>query len=201
VALKFVAAAASFGAFWCGCRPCAQHAKPLHWTRRAEEEHTVRRISVATNRPDCLIVRVGRDVSKLLAWSGVMAGFVALLAFVERDAPFGMMLTLTDMVLMPMVGVALSRFARTTERSLVRSNGRLLLDGEPLELARVELRVLKMPLTRVPTGYALSLWVMTASGPEDVPIGNSRTLLEASALSGQLEDFVARANVKQHRHA
>jgi hypothetical protein len=161
----------------------------------------VRRISVATNRPDYLLVRVGRDVSKLLAWSGVMAGLIALLALVERDAPFGMMLTLTDMVLMPMVGVALSRFARTTERSLVRSNGRLLLDGEPLELARVELRVLKMLITRVPTGYALSLWVMTASGPEDVPIGNSRTLLEASALSGQLEDFVARANVKQHRHA
>jgi hypothetical protein len=68
-------------------------------------------------------------------------------------------------------------------------------------MARVELRVVKMPVTRVPTGYALSLWVMTATGPEDVPIGHSRTLLEASTLSGQLEDFVARANVKQHRHA
>ena len=63
------------------------------------------------------------------------------------------------------------------------------------------MRVVKMPITRVPTGYALSLWVMTAAGPEDVPIGNSRTLIEASALSGQLEDFVQRANVKQHRLA
>ena len=56
-------------------------------------------------------------------------------------------------------------------------------------------------ITRVPTGYALSLWVMTASGPEDVPIGRFATLIEASNLSGQLEDFVQRANVKQHRHA
>jgi hypothetical protein len=54
-----------------------------------------------------------------------------------------------------------------------------------------------MPITRVPTGYALSLWVMTASGPEDVPIGHSGTLIEASMLSGQLEEFVQRANIKQ----
>jgi hypothetical protein len=42
---------------------------------------------------------------------------------------------------------------------------------------------------------------MTASGPEDVPIGRFATLLEATATSGALEDFVQRANVKQHRHA
>ena len=86
------------------------------------------------------------------------------------------------------------RSARGAERTLVRTNGRLLLDGEPLDMARVELRVLKWPLTSVPNGYALSLWVMTASGPEDVPIGQFPTMLEATALSGTLEEFVQRAN-------
>ena len=113
----------------------------------------------------------------------------------------GLVTLLLYSALLPVISVALLRMARTQERTLVRANNRLLLDGEPLEMARVELRVIKMPITRVPTGYALSLWVMTASGPEDVPIGRFATLLEASALSGQLEDFVQRANVKQHRHA
>jgi hypothetical protein len=160
----------------------------------------VRRISVTTNRPDYLLVQIGRDRTGLALWSAVFAGLVAVLALIDRDAPPGLMLTLIDMLVMPLVALALYRFGRTSERTLVRANSRLLLDGEPLELARVELRVLKMPITRVPTGYALSLWVMTASGPEDVPLGHSRTLLEASTLSGQLEDFVQRANVKQHRH-
>jgi hypothetical protein len=92
------------------------------------------------------------------------------------------------------------RLGKAEERTLVRANNRLLLDGEPLDMARVELRVMKMMITGVPTGYALSLWVMTASGPEDVPIGRFATLLEATATSGALEDFVQRANVKQHRH-
>lgn len=155
----------------------------------------VRRINL-TSRPDCLIVRVGRDWAALGLWGLVTALVVAGLVLVERSEPLGLTALLLATAVLPMLGVAMSRFARRSERTLVRTNGRLLLDGEPLELARVELRVLKFPVTRVPTGYGLSLWVMTATGPEDVPIGHSRTLLEASMLSGQLEDFVQRANLK-----
>jgi hypothetical protein len=160
----------------------------------------MRRISVSSSRSDCLVVRVGRDFGRLAA-GGVpfIAVWVALLLSRSDTPPFSVALGFAFFVLPPW-GVMLFRFARATERTLVRAQGRLLLDGEPLDMARVELRVVKMPITRRPRGYALSLWVMTASGPEDVPIGHSRTLLEASSLSGQLEEFVQRANIKQHRH-
>lgn len=101
------------------------------------------------------------------------------------------------LVMVPVLGVVLVRALRAHRRNLVRSNGRLLLDQEPLELARVELRMIDMPVTKVPTGYALSLWVLTSAGPEDLPLGRYRTLLEAAKVSGTLEDFVQRANVKQ----
>lgn len=148
-----------------------------------------------------MVVHIGRDRSRLVLGASTVLVLSVLTALLDLSTGQGLLALFIDAVVFPLVGVGLVRWARTQERTLVRANSRLLLDGEPLELARVELRVLKMPITRVPTGYALSLWVMTASGPEDVPIGRSATLLEASALSGQLEDFVSRANVKQHRHA
>lgn len=161
----------------------------------------MRRISVTQTRPDYMVVHVGRDRSRLVLWGLTLVVLSGMLAVMDLSAGAGLFTLCLDLALFPVIAVALVRLARTQERTLVRANTRLLLDGEPLEMARVELRVLKMPITRVPTGYALSLWVMTASGPEDVPIGRFATLLEASALSGQLEDFVQRANVKQHRHA
>lgn len=147
-----------------------------------------------------MVVQVGRDRARLLLWSSTLLVLAGLLPFLDLSSGQGLVTLFLDAIIFPLIVVGLVRWAKKQERTLVRANGRLLLDGEPLELARVELRVIKMPITRVPTGYALSLWVMTASGPEDVPIGRSATLLEASALSGQLEDFVQRANVKQHRH-
>jgi hypothetical protein len=161
----------------------------------------VRRISVTQSRPDYMVIHVGRDRARLVLWSITFLVLAALLPLTDLSTAGGAFVLITDLVLLPVIAVALVRLGRTQERTLVRANGRLLLDGEPLEMARVELRVIKMPITRVPTGYALSVWVMTASGPEDVPIGRFATLIEASALSGQLEDFVQRANVKQHRHA
>lgn len=161
----------------------------------------MRRISVTQSRPDYMVIHVGRDRSRLVLWGLTLFALVGMLAFVDISSAGGAFVLIADMVLFPLIAVGLIRLARRQERTLVRANSRLLLDGEPLEMARVELRVIKMPITRVPTGYLLSVWVMTASGPEDVPIGRFATLLEASALSGQLEDFVQRANVKQHRHA
>ena len=161
----------------------------------------MRRISVTQSRPDYMVVHVGRDRARLIVWGVTLLALAGMLALVDLSTPGGAFVLFVDMVIFPLIAVALMRFAKTQERTLVRANSRLLLDGEPLEMARVELRVIKMPITRVPTGYMLTVWVMTASGPEDVPIGRFATLLEASALSGQLEDFVQRANVKQHRHA
>lgn len=161
----------------------------------------MRRISVTQSRPDYMVVHVGRDRARLVIWGTTLLALVGMLAAIDLSTAGGQFTLIADLVIFPILAVALMRLAKTKERTLVRATSRLLLDGEPLEMARVELRVLKMPITRVPTGYALSLWVMTASGPEDVPIGRFSTLIDASNLSGQLEDFVQRANVKQHRHA
>jgi hypothetical protein len=161
----------------------------------------VRRISVTQSRPDYMVVHVGRDRARLVLWSVAFAVLSGVMAFVDLATPGGGFVLFAEGLLLPGIAVALVRFARAKDRTLVRANNRLLLDGDPLDMARVELRVIKMPITRVPTGYALSLWVMTAVGPEDVPIGRFATLIEASGVSGHLEDFVQRANVKQHRHA
>ncbi|HEY1088350.1 MAG TPA: hypothetical protein VGE37_11665 [Archangium sp.] len=149
-----------------------------------------------------MVVKVGRDRQRLILWSVVSAVLLASLLVIDLTSGAGIVTVILYSALLPTIAVGLVRWARKQERTLVRANGRLLLDGEPIEMARVELRVIKMPITKVPTGYSLSLWVMTATGPEDVPIGRSATLLEASMLSGQLEEFVQRANAKQHhRHA
>ena len=149
-----------------------------------------------------MVVKVGRDRQRLILWSVVSAVLLASLLVIDLTSGAGIVTMILYSALLPTIAVGIVRWARKQERTLVRANGRLLLDGEPIEMARVELRVIKMPITKVPTGYSLSLWVMTATGPEDVPIGRSATLLEASMLSGQLEEFVQRANAKQHhRHA
>lgn len=161
----------------------------------------MRRITLNQSRPDCLEVHIGADRQGMVVWGLTFAAAVALLVLADLATGLGLLLLLVSFLGLPPLALRVLRLARAQVRSLVRTNGRLLLDGEPLELGRVELRVLKMPITNVPTGYALSLWVMTAAGPEDLPIGRFGTLLEASALSGQLEEFVQRANLKQHRHA
>lgn len=161
----------------------------------------MRRIRVNQTRPEALVLHVGADWQGLALWGSATLACAGLLAVADLSTGVGFLLLLLESLALPALVIRTLRMGQRRERSLVRTNGRLLLDGEPLDLARVELRVLKMPITNVPTGYALSLWVMTAAGPEDIPIGRSRTLLEASALSGQLEDFVQRANLKQHRHA
>jgi hypothetical protein len=160
----------------------------------------MRRVQLDQSRNDCVSIVVGRDWRRsgllllaLLAVTGLMllperGSWASVLAFV-----LGSLTCIT-------VAALLARAMRVRAHTLVRSSGRLLLDGDPLELARVELRVTQLPLVKVPTGYALSLWVMTLVGPDEVPLGRYRTLLEASLVSGALEDFVQRANVRQPRH-
>lgn len=155
----------------------------------------MRRATVTQNRNDCVVVRIGADRSRVALWTSVLVAFALLGVLPDFGSGFAILWLTTAAFVVPTLVVLIARNLRRSERSLVRgTNNRLLLDGEPLDMARVELRVLKWPFTSVPNGYALSLWVMTASGPEDVPIGQFPTMLEATALSGTLEEFVQRAN-------
>ncbi len=158
------------------------------------------KVRLSQPRSDCLIVERGRAWTRLFLTVGAITLLVGCLALVDLATGPGLMLLVLFGPVMGALAVVALRAGRKATWTLVRSQGRLLVDGEPLELARVELRVQQMPLTRVPTGYTLSLWMMTASGPIDVPLGAYKTLIEASSISGLVEDFVQRANVKQPGH-
>ncbi len=155
----------------------------------------MRRVSLSQPHADCVVIRVRADraaVAVCLAALSVVGGLHFLMG-----AP--LWLLALDAVVLPVIAVRLRRVAAPKEHSLVRAKGRLLLDGEPLELARVELRVHRWPWLNQPRGYSLSLWVMTATGPVDVPVGHFDSMVGATARSGLLEDFVQRARPAQQR--
>ncbi|MDX2012164.1 MAG: hypothetical protein SFW67_18360 [Myxococcaceae bacterium] len=157
-------------------------------------------VRLSQPRSDCLVVERGRRWRRFaLAAAGVLAGGVTV-GLLPLETGGGLVALVSLAPLMAVLSVVMARAVRPATWTLVRTQGRLLIDGEPLEMARVELRVDQMPVTKVPTGYTLSLWVMTASGPVDIPLGAYRTLIDASLVSGTVEDFVQRANVKQPGH-
>lgn len=158
------------------------------------------KVRLTQPRSDCLVVERGRAWSRFgLAALGVLI-VSTLLGLINLSAAPGLLLLALATPVLPLLALVMVRAARIATWTLVRAQGRLLVDGEPLELARVELRVAQMPITRVPTGYTLSLWMMTTAGPIDIPLGTYRTLIDASNVSGTVEDFVQRANVKQPGH-
>lgn len=158
------------------------------------------KVRLTQPRSDCLVVERGRAWGRF-GFAGLGVGVLsAMLGLVDLSSGPGLTLLVLVAPLLAVFAVVMVRAARVETWTLVRAQGRLLVDGEPLELARVELRVAQMPVTRVPTGYTLSLWMMTSAGPIDIPLGTWRTLIEASNISGTVEDFVQRANVRQPGH-
>jgi hypothetical protein len=160
----------------------------------------MRRIRLDLSRNDCVTISVGRDLRRAGVATLGLAAVTGLMLVPERGSWAAMAAFALGSLTSLAIALLLGRALRTRTHTLVRSNGRLLLNGDPLEMARVELRVTQLPVMKVPTGYDLSLWVMTLVGPDEVPLGSYRTLLEASHVSGVLEDFVQRANVRQPRH-
>jgi hypothetical protein len=161
----------------------------------------MRRVRLTHPRPDCVLVDVGRDWRQAAGIAAGLTVVVALMLSPEAGTFAGILALVLGALTCVPLGVLLARALTTREHLLVRSTGRLLLDGDPLEMARVELRVTQWPLINRPTGYALSLWVMTLVGPDEVPLGQFATMLEAATLSGELEDFIGKANARQQpRH-
>jgi hypothetical protein len=124
-----------------------------------------------------------------VAWCGVLVWVSA--------TPTILVLASAGVMVLPLVLVRAFRSARARRNVLVRAPGRLLLDGEPLEVARVELRVLRHWLFRTPRGYGLSLWALVGRGePVDVELGRFVSMLDASLVSGQMEEFLERARAR-----
>ena len=113
----------------------------------------VRRIHLHQTRGDCVTIDVRADLERMAAWAAALVVMASLNVWL--GAP--LWLLALDAVVLPVIVIGLRRAATRRHRTLVRAQGRLLLDGEPLEMARVELRVRNWPLTKVPRGYSLSL--------------------------------------------
>jgi hypothetical protein len=159
------------------------------------------RLHLSQPRPDCIVLERAPDLRRAALWG--LPTVLYWLGFrpLELGSPATLAWVVVGVVLLPVATLRALAALRRGQHTLVRAAGRLSLDGEPLELARVELRVLKRPITRVPTGYQLSLWVMTSAGPQDLELGRYRTLIEASRVSGTLEEFVQRASSRQQKLA
>ena len=148
----------------------------------------------------CLVLEIRAQVFRAALWASPAvfywfgfqmwgAGKIATLLWV-----------LVGVVLLPVTTIKALRLLTPRKHTLVRVYGRLLLDGEPLEMTRLELRVRQIPILNIPLGYRLSFWVMTASGPLDIPLGHYRTLVSASQASGWLEEFINRTENRLHKH-
>lgn len=154
-------------------------------------------VSISQTRSDCLEIEVGRRWARA-GWALALALSWALLYLVAPlTAGWALALLVLGVGVESAAAVLLARALKTHHFVLSRTPGRLMLDGEPLELARVELRLLHWPVVRRPRGYALSLWMLTSAGPLDLPLGSFKTMVQAAGLSGELEEFLQLAGVRQ----
>ncbi len=77
---------------------------------------------------------------------------------------------------------------------LERRDGLLLLNGEPLELARVETRVVRT-VRFWRKAWVVSVWALAVEGHTlEVELGRCATLVDASGLSGRAEAFLVEAS-------
>ena len=78
-----------------------------------------------------------------LAW-------VALLLWRGPESRDGQALWVTGLFVVPWLSLRVWRGMRRQRRVLVRGAGRLLLDGQPLDVARIETRLVRHALWRTP---------------------------------------------------
>lgn len=96
---------------------------------------------------------------------------------------------------LPVLWVFALRRARSQRVRLRREGQRVFCNGEELEVARIENRVV-LSLLKVPRAYALSLWGLTIEGRAlEVSLGELPDLFAASKMAGALEDFLAQTTV------
>ena len=158
----------------------------------------MRAVRLTQSRADCLVIDEGRDWRRAALIAGAaLAWMLVAMVVLEPESGESVFFSLTGLGVLPVAAVFGRRALRRRTLSLVRTPGRLLLNGDPLELARIELRVTQMPFLKTPSGYALTLWVMTAVGPEDILLGHFESVFDASRVGGNLEEFIGRATRQQ----
>lgn len=157
----------------------------------------VRRIS-----PDALDVRSKPAVGRAFGAVLIFATWLSLLVWRGETSRDGVALWVTGAVLLPWVGLRIFRALQRERHVLVRGSGRLLLDGQPLDVARVETRLVRYPLLQIPAGYAVSLWGMEVDGRAvELQLSRHATLMAASAAAGELEEFLEVARAERPERA
>ena len=129
---------------------------------------------------------------KLLAAVGVYSVLAAVNFFTANDGLHLAIAVLTSLPL-PLLWVLALRGARSRKVRLRREGARVFCNGEELEVARIENRVV-FSLLKVPRAYALSIWGLTIEGRAlEVSLGELPDLFAASKMAGTVEDFLAQS--------
>ena len=146
---------------------------------------------------EVLTVRRRRSPRSAIAPAAAILVWVGLVVFIGPTTLYGMILLGAGAGCLPWLLPKLSAALRNFEVTLTHAQGTVRVDGEPLEAARVESRVVTTFFTRDPKGYSLSLWVLFCEGSSrDVELGHFKTLLDVSQASWTLEAFLATASIK-----
>jgi hypothetical protein len=144
-----------------------------------------------------LTIRRRRSVRAALAPLLALVSWIAVVVLLGPPTLYGMIVLGIGSGCLPWLLPKLSAALRTFHITLSNEQGTVRVDGELLEAARVETRVVTTFFTQDPKGYSLSLWVVFAEGSSrDVELGRFKTLLEVSQASWTIESFLATASVK-----
>ena len=96
-------------------------------------------------------------------------------------------------LVVPAVLINVFRYTRPQRILLERKGGLLWCNQEPLETARVEMRVVHGWFLMVPKNYRLSLWALTIEGKAlELELGHAKSLVTASETAGVVDEFLHR---------
>jgi hypothetical protein len=151
---------------------------------------------------DALDIRRGPRAAGLLGAAAMLSAWLGLLLWRGADSRDGLALWVAGLFVVPWVALRVWRAGKRDRHVLVRGQGRLVLDGQPLDVARIETRLVRHPLLRLPAGYAVSLWGMEVDGrPVELELGRHATLMEAARAAGELEEFLEVARAERPERA